>query len=124
MTRRKESKLREQNSAGRKARIKKLLAVGWITSEAEIPADVIPVDPDRINLGGSYFHPTCYQAMEFTCSDCGAAQVWGAEDQRWYYEATGAPYYVGAKRCRPCRKKEQTRKALARIAAGHAKPKA
>lgn len=122
MTRRKEKKLREQADAYRAARIAKLVAAGWISGEAEIPADAIPVDPDLINLGGSYFCPRYFQAVHFTCSDCGAPQTWTAEDQRWYYETTGAPYYSIAKRCRECRRKEQNRKHLARVSAGHAKP--
>jgi len=108
----------------RDARIEKLIRAGWIASSAEIPADAIPVDPELINLGGSWSHPTYYRAVQFTCSDCEAHQIWEAEDQRWYYETTQAPYYSLPKRCRPCRKQEQTRKRLARIAAGHEEPKA
>jgi hypothetical protein len=124
MTRRKDKKLKEQAAAFRKSRIDKLMALGWITSESEIPRDAIPVDPELINLGGSYDRPTHFCAVRFTCSDCGAPQKWEAEDQRWFYETTGAPFYSTAKRCRACRKREQNRKNLARIAAGHAKPEA
>lgn len=124
MTSRKEKNLREGAAADRASRIAKLIAVGWISSEAEIPDDAIPVDPDLINLGGSYFHPTHFQAVQFRCSDCGVPQTWAAEDQRWYYETTGAPYYSTATRCRGCRKKEQNRKNPAGFSPGHAKPNA
>jgi hypothetical protein len=122
VTRRKDKKLKEQDAVWRKSRIDKLMARGWIKSESEIPRDAIPVDPDHINLSsGSYIHPTYYLPIHFHCSDCGRPQTWTAEDQRWYYETTGAPIYSTAKRCRPCRKKEENRKKLARAAAGHAK---
>jgi len=123
MTRRKDKKLKEQGAAWRKSRIDKLISRGWITSESEIPRDAIPVDPDLINLSnGPYIHPTYYRPIHFNCSDCGKPQIWTAEDQRWFYETTGAPIYATAKRCHLCRKKEQNRKKLARVAAGHAKP--
>jgi hypothetical protein len=121
MTRRKDKKLKEQDVAWRKSRIDKLIARGWITSKSEIPPDAIPVDPELINLGRSYFRPTYYSLLGFTCSDCGKSQTWTAEDQRWYYETSGAPIYSTAKRCRPCREEEENRKKLARVAAGHAK---
>ena len=124
MTRRRTAQTHRYRAAGRHARIARLLAAGWITHAADIPPDAIPVDPDRLNLGGSYFRPTCFQALPFTCADCGAAQVWAAEDQRWYYETCGAPCYATATRCRACRKKEQARRAAARAAAGHASPPA
>jgi hypothetical protein len=122
MTRRKEKGRKRKPDFDREARIKKLIATGWIASGAEIPLDAIPVDPDKLNLGGSYFAPRYFKSEPFTCCDCGVSQVWEAEDQRWYFETSGAPYYSTAKRCRPCREKEQSRKAEARIAAGHAKP--
>jgi hypothetical protein len=120
VNRRKAKQRKRVTFTKRKERIKKLLAAGWISSEAEIPADAIPVDPEKINLGGSYFRPTFFQAVQFACADCGIEQTWKAEDQRWYYETTGAPYYSLAKRCRGCRKKERARKQRARVSAGHA----
>ena len=114
--------LREDVTAFRAARIAKLIAVGWISSEGDIPRDAIPVDPDLINLGGSYFRPTYFQTVHFMCADCAVSQTWAAKDQQWYYETTGVPCYSAAKRCRECRKKEQNRKHLARMSAGHATP--
>jgi hypothetical protein len=124
VTRRKDKKLKQQTTTFRKARIDKLIAAGWISTGAEIPSDAIPVDPELINLGwSSNDRPTYYRAVQFICSDCGTPQTWKAEDQRWYYEDTGASYDSKATRCRSCRKKEQSRKTLARISAGHVKPK-
>jgi len=123
VTRRKKKLVKQRINVHRKTRIDKLLAAGWIKSEAEIPSDAIPVDPDRINLGGSWGPPPkFFRDTEFVCRDCGAPQTWEAKDQVWYYETTGAPYYSTAIRCRACRKKEQQRKALAQISSGHAKP--
>ena len=122
MTRRKQRKATEQNLVDRQTRLAKLLAAGWIANATEVPPDAIPVDPDRVNLGGSWFRPICYQTLEFTCADCGKPQIWQAEDQRWYYETTGAPYYATAKRCRPCRIIERLRKAAARRGAGYTEP--
>ena len=121
MTRRKAKKLSEEAAAKRQLRIAKLIAAGWISSNAEIPNDAIPVDPDLINLGGSYFRPTHFGAVQFTCIDCGVSETWKAEDQQWYYETSGAPYYATATRCCECRKKEQIRKQTARRTAGHLK---
>ena len=50
MTRRKEKKLKKDSADYRKARIDKLIALGWISSEREIPHNAIPVDPELINL--------------------------------------------------------------------------
>jgi len=121
VTRRKKKHLTQRGVADRKARVAKLIAAGWIADESAIPPNVIPVDPDRINLGGSWSPPTLryYSDQEFACKDCGTLQTWTAEDQQWYYEVVRAPYYQTAVRCRECRKKERQRKALARIAAGH-----
>jgi hypothetical protein len=50
MTRRKDKKQKEQAAEFRKTRIDKLISIGWISNEAEIPRDAIPVDPELINL--------------------------------------------------------------------------
>lgn len=113
------AKMQERRAADRSSRIAKLISLGWISHETEIPPDAIPVDPDLINLGGSYFCPRYFREVQFACVDCGVTQCWAAEDQRWYYETTGAPYYSTAVRCRECRRAEQQRKRLARISAGH-----
>ncbi len=95
------------------------MAEGWIQKPTEIPLSAIPVDPLRVNLGGSYHRPTYYEDRAFVCRDCGEEQIWKAEDQAWYYETSGAPYYSTGIRCRKCRKAERERKAQARKAAGH-----
>ena len=121
MTRRNKKGLAEQADSFRKLRIDRLIALGWITSEAEIPDDAIPIDPSLINLRNSWDRPTCFQAKTFYCRDCGLSQLWTAEDQQWNYETIGACFRSTALRCLPCRKQEQERKRLARMAAGHEK---
>ena len=55
-----------------------------------------------------------YVDTPFICRDCGAACVWTAEQQRWWYETIGGSQDAIAKRCRPCRQRERQRKDLAR----------
>jgi predicted RNA-binding Zn-ribbon protein involved in translation (DUF1610 family) len=119
MTRRNSKQNLYHNSRLRADRIAKLIAEKWIKDPTEIPTSAIPVDPHRINLGGSYFRPTHFEDLEFVCRDCGKRQIWKAEDQAWYYETSGAPYYSTAIRCRSCRRAENARKMEARKSAGH-----
>ena len=102
-------------------RIQKLIERGWIESAADVPADAIPVDPDRVSWGGPIGRsiPTFFQDATFICKDCGTLAVWKAEKQRLYFEMTGAPWAHQAVRCRPCRIAERERKAEARRQAGH-----
>jgi len=60
MTRRSEKQSRFLAVKERNRRVEQLLAKKWIKSHTEIPDDAIPVDPDKINIGRSYFHPICY----------------------------------------------------------------
>jgi hypothetical protein len=119
MTRRRQKQKSRMDAAERERRVSLLLLRGWIRDVAEIPQDGIPVDPDRLNLGGSYFRPVCFRDQPFICRDCGEACVWEAESQRWYFETFSAPYYEHPVRCRVCRRMERGRVKQARIAAGH-----
>ena len=121
MTRRNSKQYQYRDAQERAHRIAKLIAVGWIEEAIEIPATAIPVDSDRINIGGSYFRPTYFEDLAFVCQDCHSNQVWKAEDQAWFYETSGSPYYSTAIRCRKCRLAERLRKAEARRVAGHDK---
>lgn len=120
MTRRKSRANKRDADNSRHQRICKLIERGWIQTASEIPESALPVDPDRINLGGSYHRPIFFTDQPFVCQDCGTPCVWKAEDQRWYFETMQAPYYETPKRCRPCRRNERIRKNQARIQAGHA----
>lgn len=118
MTRRKSRQEAELAKRFREQRIAKLLDRGLIRSASEIPPHAIPVDPDLVNFGG-WDPPLFYQDRWFSCRDCGVSTAWSAEDQRWYYETTKAPYFKIAVRCRECRRKEGERIREARRQAGH-----
>ena len=60
-----------------------------------------------------------YLDRPFQCKDCGIAQVWTATQQKWWYESAKGDVWTVAIRCRPCRRREQARKAAAR-ASSHA----
>jgi hypothetical protein len=55
-----------------------------------------------------------YVDRPFKCKDCGTAQVWTATQQKWWYESAKGDVWTVAIRCRPCRRREQARKAAAR----------
>ena len=50
----------------------------------------------------------------FKCSSCGTDQLWTAWQQKWWYEVAKGYAYSTAKLCRPCRRREQTRRVEAR----------
>ena len=94
----------------RKRRIAQLLTLGRIAAASEIPDHAIPIDP--LKMKGGWDPPIFLEDKPFTCRDCGRHQVWKAEDQRWYYEETQAPYFMDSIRCRKCRKAEKPNKAI------------
>ena len=119
MTRRKRKRQPMEALNFRSERIQKLIDRGWIQSASEIPLDVIPVDPEALNLGHSWERPLFYRDLSFQCRDCGVQEIWSAVDQQWYYESAGGYFFNTAVRCRSCRQIERQRKAEARLQAGH-----
>lgn len=66
----------------------------------------VPVDTTRLAPCNRYGHPLAlgwYEDREFRCRDCGAEQLWTAEQQKWWYETVRGSVYAVAVRCRPCR---------------------
>lgn len=55
-----------------------------------------------------------YVDEPFKCAGCGAAQVWTAWQQKWWYEVAKGYVYSTAKLCRPCRRRDQSRRVEAR----------
>jgi hypothetical protein len=55
-----------------------------------------------------------YQDLPFDCAKCRAPQVWRAWQQKWWYEVAKGYVDSTAKLCRPCRRREQARRADAR----------
>jgi len=71
----------------------------------------LPVDESKLNMGNTYDSPPeYYYDMEFTCRDCGSAEIWKAAQQKWWYEEAGGYFFATAVRCRECRAKERHRK--------------
>jgi hypothetical protein len=63
--------------------------------------------PDFVNRG-------YYVDIPFNCKFCGVAQVWTETQQKWWYESVKGDVWTVAVSCRPCRKREQARRASAR----------
>lgn len=88
------------------------------------PGRWLAVDYDRLVPNNSYGQTDFaargyYLDRPFRCVECGAACVWSAERQRWWYEVAGGSQYSTATRCAACRERERRRKAAARQGAGH-----
>jgi hypothetical protein len=83
------------------------------------PGPVVPVDYSKLMANNSYGLSEFawrgfYVDQPFCCCDCGAQCVWGAVQQRWWYETLGGSQYATAKRCTSCRVKERQRREQAR----------
>ncbi len=55
-----------------------------------------------------------YTDLPFTCAQCRASQIWRAWQQKWWYEVAKGNVESTAKLCRPCRRREQARRAEAK----------
>ena len=72
--------------------------------KSKLPEGAILADLSQQVPNNSYDAPTeFYVDLAFTCVDCGVAQVWKAEQQKWYYEVAKGTLYATAIRCRQCR---------------------
>lgn len=83
----------------------------------ELPRPVGSVFADHAELAHNNTYgplPLFYMDRAFACRDCGTDQIWTAKQQKWWYEIGKGNIGSIAVRCRPCRKKEQERKAEAR----------
>ncbi len=72
--------------------------------EAERPNRIV-ADPKQQAPNNSYGPPLYYEDITFTCRDCGSAEVWTAEQQKWWYEVAKGAIFSRAIRCRTCREK-------------------
>ncbi len=73
------------------------------------PKGTVLVDRWRLAPSNSYGEPKFvtrgyYEDLSFTCRDCGAKQVWTAEQQQWWYETAKGYVYSTAVRCLTCRR--------------------
>jgi hypothetical protein len=79
----------------------------------------IAVNPVNLGRNVSYGTPDFvvrgyYVDRSFICKECGTPQVWTETQQKWWYEAAKGDMWSVAVLCRPCRRREQARKAAAR----------
>lgn len=77
------------------------------------------VNPKNLRPTNSYGTPDFvkrgyYLEMPFNCQCCGVEQVWTESQQKWWYESAKGDVWTKAIMCRPCRKREQARRAAAR----------
>ena len=54
-----------------------------------------------------------YLDVPFRCASCRQPQVWTAAQQKWWFEVAKGEVESTAKLCRPCRRREQRRRAEA-----------
>ncbi len=80
------------------------------------PRDSIPADQNALLHDNTYSpRPLFYIDLTFHCADCGQEQLWTARAQKWWYEIAKGKIGSRAKYCRPCRRKRQALRAMARI---------
>jgi Probable zinc-ribbon domain len=89
------------------------------TANPPRPFGTVPVNEERLAPYKSYGAPDYvyrgfYVDRPFTCGKCGKEEIWTATQQKWWYEVAKGYVYSAAKYCRPCRRKEQARRAEAR----------
>jgi hypothetical protein len=82
-------------------------------------ATQVLVHTANLRSTGSYGTPEFvargyYIDFPFECKDCGKAEVWSPNQQRWWYEIAKGDVWTVANRCRPCRRRERTRRNDAR----------
>lgn len=85
------------------------------TRQNALPSSAVVADHAQLAHNNTYSPlPLFYIDRPFVCRDCGASEVWTAKQQKWWYEIAKGHIDSIAVRCRPCRRKEQARKAEAR----------
>ncbi len=63
--------------------------------EAEQP-NRVPTDPSQYAPHNSWSTlPAFYEDIVFRCRDCGADEIWTAEQQKWWYEVAKGPFTRG-----------------------------
>ncbi|WP_128003711.1 zinc-ribbon domain containing protein [Piscinibacter defluvii] len=88
-------------------------------AQRELAKKHVLVNPDNLCPNNSYDTPDFvkrgyYVDRPFTCKSCGVSQVWTETQQKWWYESAKGDVWAVAVLCRPCRRREQARRAAAR----------
>ncbi len=65
----------------------------------------LPVNKEKWGVNDNTYSsaPDYYYDEEYNCIDCGKAQVWSAEQQKYWYEELGKTINSSAVRCQVCR---------------------
>lgn len=78
------------------------------TSTQTLPTGAVLADQNELKHINTYGElPAFYVDKPFVCRDCGAEEVWTAEQQKWWYEVAKGHIDSTAVRCRTCRKKRK-----------------
>jgi hypothetical protein len=112
------SKKRRKHKELLPSRIKRLKTLSTIDpcdKDIKPPADSIPADHSKLAHNNTYSPlPIFYVDKLVVCRECGAKEVWTAEQQKWWYEVAKGNINSIAVKCRSCRKKDNERRAAAR----------
>jgi len=77
-----------------------------------IPDWAVPVNKGEVVHNSTLVDiPLFYMDIEFTCRDCGTTEVWGAKQQKWWYEIVKGDLETTAVRCKGCRLSIKQKKA-------------
>lgn len=81
----------------------------------EMPSGAVAADHGALGHNNTYGPlPDYYLDRPFVCRDCGAEEVWSAEQQKWWYEVAKGHIDSIAVRCRACRRRIRDQKAAQR----------
>lgn len=113
MTSKKTKEARAKESALKRA--KALAGIDTTDESIEPPPGAVMADQNELAHNNTYgFLPLFYVDKVVDCRDCGAEEVWSAENQKWWYEVAKGNINTDAVRCRACRDNEKARKDAAR----------
>jgi Probable zinc-ribbon domain len=104
--------LRKAKRAETRAR-KKAIASGVVLENRVLVNESLLAPTNSYSRPG-FVRRGFYTDMAFVCKDCGKKEVWTSRQQKWWYEVAKGDMFAVAARCRPCRRKENNRKAEAR----------
>lgn len=80
-----------------------------------LPPGAVAADTSQQVPINTYGSPkTFYVDVNFKCQDCGSAEIWTAEQQKWFYEVAKGSLHATAVRCRDCRNRLKDQKELQR----------
>ncbi|MES2018040.1 MAG: zinc-ribbon domain containing protein [Pseudomonadota bacterium] len=111
--------LRRAKRGAKEAELAQTRASEQARAQRDLAKKHVLVNTDNLRLSNSYGTPDFvmrgyYLDMPFNCKCCGIEQVWTETQQKWWYESVKGDVWTKAVLCRPCRKREQARRAAAR----------